>query len=199
MQEDQQQAGAAPDAQPGQGQPQGQWQFRPEGETPQPQTTGPSSQQPGAPAVEWTASEFVAHSKGALWYAGLLGVAAAIVAAVYLITHDVVSTAVVAVFAVIFGVVAARPPRVMHYQLANTGVAIGNRYYPFRDFRAFSVIDEGAFSSIVFWPMKRFRPSLGIYYAPADEDKIVDVIAAQLPLEMHQLDAIERLMRRIRF
>ena len=180
--------------------PAGQWQFKPEN-TPKAAATGPALQppQPTSGAVEWTASEFIAHSKGTSWYLAFIAIAAVIVVGVYFVTRDIISTIVVAVFGVIFGVVAARPPRIMNYRLTNAGVNIGQRYYPFNEFRAFSVIDEGAFSSIVFWPMQRFKPSIGLYYAPADEDKIVDVIATQLPLELHQLDAIERFMRRIRF
>jgi hypothetical protein len=58
---------------------------------------------------------------------------------------------------------------------------------------------EGAFSSIVLVPLKRFSPLTSIYYAPQDEERITAMLAAHLPYEERKHDPIDKLMQRIRF
>jgi hypothetical protein len=48
-------------------------------------------------------------------------------------------------------------------------------------------------------PLKRFGLPTTIYFAPEDEDRIVDIINQHLPFEPRDRDAIDRLMKRIRF
>ena len=154
--------------------------------------------QPGS-VITWTASEFVAHEKSAGWYL-LLALAATLIGGlVYLIAKDIISVAVVAVAALLFGVYGARQPRQLEYRLDAHGIGIGPKHYAYNQFRSFTVMPEGAFSSIVFMPLKRFSPPITIYYAPEDEDKIADLLVNQLPFEEARRDAVDSLMRRIRF
>jgi hypothetical protein len=48
-------------------------------------------------------------------------------------------------------------------------------------------------------PLKRFMPILTIYFEQKDESKIVAVLGQFLPVESHQLDAVDRLMHKLRF
>jgi len=156
---------------------------------------------PGADdaVISWTASEFIAHEKDARWYGMLALVACVLAGLIFLITRDAISTFIVILGAVLFGIYAAREPRQLPYQLSDHGLRIGQRYFDLQQFRSFSVVPEGAFSSIVLMPLKRFAPMTTIYYAPEDEDRIVDVLATQLPYVEHRHDLVERLMRQIRF
>jgi hypothetical protein len=61
------------------------------------------------------------------------------------------------------------------------------------------VVPEGAFSSIVFMPLKRFAPLTTIYYAPEDESKIITILTDRLPFEERKAAAIDSLMKRVRF
>jgi drug/metabolite transporter (DMT)-like permease len=141
----------------------------------------------------------VAHQKTPGWY-GLLALVAIIISAlVFLTTGDIISTSVVLIAALFFAIYAARQPRQLQYQLGDSGVTIGEKYYGFEEFRSFALVPEGAFSSIVFMPMKRFAPLRTIYYAPADEHRIVERLIDCLPFEEHQGDMVDGLMRRIRF
>jgi len=88
---------------------------------------------------------------------------------------------------------------VLEYSLDNRGLTIAQKSYPYGVFRSFAVIDEGAFSSIVFIPLKRFMPVLTIYYAPEDENEVVATIADHLPMEQRKRDAIDTLLHKIRF
>ncbi|HVV25548.1 MAG TPA: hypothetical protein VHC21_00750 [Candidatus Saccharimonadales bacterium] len=149
--------------------------------------------------VSWTASEFVAHEKSAGWYGGLIAGGVVIAAGVYLLTRDIISTVVVLVCAAAFGILGGKKPRQLHYHLDSSGITVGSKRYTYEMFRSFSVATEGAFSSIVFMPLKRFAPLTTIYYAPEDEPKIIDILSARLPFEEHKDAAIDSLMKRVRF
>jgi hypothetical protein len=142
-------------------------------ETPPEIPTGLQSDTAQPDSITWTASEFIAHEKSAGWYT-MLALATAIIAGiVYLITRDYISVGVVVVAGIILGAYAAHEPRQLEY--------------------------EGAFSSITFMPLKRFSPPISIYYAPEDEDRIVTLLSDKLPIEQRRLDAVDNLMRKIRF
>lgn len=149
--------------------------------------------------ITWTASEFIAHQKSSGWYGYLAGGAAVLTLIVWFLTRDFISSAVVVAAAAAFGFYAARKPRDVSYSLDGDGLTIANRSFPYQQFRSFSIIREGAFSSIAFVPLKRFAPLVSIYYDPADEQKIVDLLNSQLPLEHRQPDLIDQLMWRMRF
>lgn len=118
---------------------------------------------------------------------------------VYLMTQDKVSTGVILFVAVIFGISAARKPREQRYGIDEDGVTIGDKKYPFNTFKSFSIVQEEGIESIWLMPLKRFRPPISIYFDPNDGDQIVNILSQFLPIEDHQLDAVDRLMHRLRF
>ena len=115
------------------------------------------------------------------------------------LTHDVISVALVGIVALYMGVLANRKPRVLDYHIDNHGITIQGKFYPFAGFRSFGVLQEGAFSSIVFTPMKRFMPPLSIYYPPEQQNEIAEAIAMYLPFEPVRFDAMDSILHRIRF
>jgi hypothetical protein len=149
--------------------------------------------------ISWTASEFIAHHKSPGWYLLLTIIAVVLAVIIWFLTRDAISVAVIIVGAAIFGTYAARKPHQVPYQVDEAGIGIGIRHYGYEQLRSFAIVPEGAFSSIVFMPLKRFMPVITIYYAPQDEARIVETLSARLPVERQQGDMIDRLMRRIRF
>jgi len=176
--------------------PAGSWQYKPEGGS---QSTQATPAPTDFKDVSWTASEYVAHQKSFGWYVVLAFGAAAGGAAVYLLTQDWVPTVVVLVFAVGFGVIGARQPRVLHYGLDERGVRIENKFYPYTMFRSFNLVDEGALGSIILMPLKRFMMSITLYFDPNDEEKILNVLSRVLPVENRGHDPVDRFMRKVRF
>lgn len=173
------------------------WQFK--ADTP---ASGSDSTAPAPVSVKpvkWTASEFIEHNKGSEWYLLLVIGGAVLAAGVYLFTKDVISVVMVVIVAIMFGIFAARKPRVLEYQVDNTGVHIGPKFYPYANFKSFAVISEDSINSIWLMPLKRFMPILTIYFAPGDGQKIIDVLGNFLPVQSHQPDPIDRLMHRLRF
>ena len=150
-------------------------------------------------SISWTASEYIAHHKSKQWYVKL-GITALVIAfLVWLITRDKISALAVIVGAAVLGVYGARQPRELQYSLDISELAIGRKSYALGEFRSFTIDDQQQFSSVNLLPLKRFSPGLTIYYAPDDEDAIIDLLSQVLPIETHQPDLIDRLMQRIRF
>lgn len=176
------------------------WQYVPNEQTAPPAGNIPSYAPAHSPEeVAWTASEFVSHNKGTGWYFLLAGGAFLLAVVIYFVTHDVISTGIIIFVALLLGISAARKPRVLNYQVNAAGLAIGDKFYPYPEFKSFAVMQEGAFSSIMFLPLKRFMPPITIYYDPQDEDKIIDVLSYYLPMENRSHDLIDNIIRRIRF
>lgn len=149
--------------------------------------------------VNWTASEFIDHEKKSSWYMGLAGLTVVVVALIYLITHDYVTSVVIVIAAILFGVTAKRRPRTLQYQIDDVGVIIDNKHFPYEVFKSFTVLAEGAFNSIQLMPLKRFMPPISLYFPPENESQIVATLGSYLPHEKRNHDAIETLMRKVRF
>ena len=149
--------------------------------------------------ITWTASEFIAHHKTGSWYVLLLLASCMAAGLIWFMTKDIVSAVVVVFAGAMLATYAARKPRELSYQLDPAGLTIGDKHFSYNEFRSFSVVPEGAFSSIVFSPLKRFGTLTTIYYDPQDEARIIDAISQRLPHEEHRADAIDGMMRRIRF
>ena len=117
----------------------------------------------------------------------------------YLITKDKISAGIALFVALIFGVFAARKPRVQQYVLNAHGIIIGTKHYIFQNFKSFSITDDGATASVVFMPLKRFMPALTIYVVPDMEEQVIDFLSGLLPFEQHRQDAVDSFLKRIRF
>lgn len=124
-------------------------------------------------------------------------IGAAIIA--WIITRDLITSLSILGAAGLLAAYANRQPRELTYQIDQSGLHIGPKYYHFAEFKSFSIMGEGAFASISFRPLKRFAPMLTVYFDPEDLDKIVDALSMHLPMEERRPDPIERLMWRIRF
>lgn len=163
-----------------------------------------SSQPPApdfnAPHVEWTASEYLANPKSGGWFMLLALASIGTGVAVYFITGgSIVSSAVIVLTGLMFGIFSARQPEVLDYAIDNTGFHVGKRFYPYGSFKSFSVIHEGALGSISLMPLKRFMPPLVIHYDPNDEDKIANTLSNYLPYEEHKPDIVDSISRRLKF
>jgi hypothetical protein len=141
----------------------------------------------------------VAHDKSAGWYILLAAGTLALAALVFFVTRDIISVGVVIVAGLLLGVYGAHQPRQLEYVVDNRGIGIGARYHAYDEFKSFSVVAEGAFSSLVFMPLKRFAVPTTVYYAPDNEERILSILSDHLPLEEHRGDAVDSLMRHIRF
>src|SRR5687767_323629 len=110
-----------------------------------PHTPPPPPSPPDAPNVSndgssfsWEASEYVEHDRTMLWYIVLGAVTLALVVFSILVLKEWLSALVVVLMAVAIGVYARRKPGVLKYQLSDSGVKIGEKVYPYDEFRSFA-------------------------------------------------------------
>ena len=149
--------------------------------------------------VSWEGSEYVEHVKPTGWYLALVGLSVLVAAMVYALSRDLVTTFVIGITAVLFGVMAARKPRVLSYLVNRNGITIGQKHYTYGMFKTFSVIDDNAIHSVQLLPLKRFMPALSLYYPPELETKIIETLGTYLPFAEGGGDPFDRFMAKIHF
>ena len=157
------------------------------------------SQSPELDVIEWSASEYISHPKNRSWYIGLGAAAAVMTIAIFVITHNLLSALVVAMTCMAVGVFAARAPATKRYRLSEVGVHVDDKFFAYANFKSFSVMDEGAIACIWLRPIRRFMPTVAMYYAPDDEERIAMMLENFLPEEDRQHDLIDRAVKKIRF
>jgi len=174
---------------------------RPDTEADFSSTSRNPDQQDASPTEEirWTASEFIDHQKSSGWFMALAGAGLLLAVAVYFLTKDMFAAVIIALLAIIFGVGAARKPRILDYSIDDSGIMVGARHTTFEEFRSFAVINEGAIESILLLPTKRWSPPLSVYFAPEDGEKIINTLSAFVPFENHEPGLIDKFLHRIHF
>jgi len=149
--------------------------------------------------VEWSASEFIAHQKGASWYFVLAAGTVIMAALIFFVTREYISAGVVAVLGLTFGVYGSVPPRNISYKIDSTGVTVEKKHFPFESFKGVQVIEGGVVPSITFIPLKRFTVPLTIYFLPEQKEQITNMVGEFLPSEVKQIEKIDQLVARLRF
>lgn len=152
-----------------------------------------------AEGITWASAEYLQHEKDATWFGAYALGAILLGGLVFVITRDVVSTTVVvgAIGGLLF--LGSRKPRQQAYRLQEEFVQIGQRAYSLHDFKAFSVDEQSPVLGVTLMPLKRLMPPVVLYVDEAHEEAVVDYIADFLPLEPHKVDAMDSLLRRLRF
>jgi hypothetical protein len=181
------------------------WQYKPDKAGTNSVASESNNQESPAPAsqssvksVTWEAPEFIEHDHGPGWYLALVICTLALAALVYLVAHDIIATAIMAIVGIIVGVFAAQKPGQAKYEVNDQGLNINGKMYYYGDYKSFAVVDEGVLSSINLFPLKRLMPPLSAYFDPKDKKRISDTLGNYLPYEERNLDGIERLTRRLR-
>lgn len=149
--------------------------------------------------LTWQASEFVHYEKSGVWFLALLGVAVVLLVIDYFLIKSWTFAILIIAMTFSVGVVARRPPRTVNYALDPHGIQIDEKHFNFHDFRAFGVVQEGAFYSLRLVPNKRFMPMVSVYFPPEQGEQIVDIFGSALPMENLKADPIDKLVEKIRF
>lgn len=178
------------------------WQFNPEGKS----VEAATSQIPQTPQVSatqnevsWSASEFIAYHKPIGWYGAVILATAVFAVILYVLTDDYFAVGTIVAVAVLFLAYSNRKPRVLTYSIKSTGVQIGSKTYPYAEFRSFSIQQQGNMHVITLVPLQRLKPSIDLYYDPADEQKIIESLSIYLPHEERQMDIVDKFLHRIKF
>ena len=151
------------------------------------------------PSLSWQASEDVHHEKSAAWFMGLIGAVVILLAVSLVLIKSWTFAILIVVMAAAVAVFASRPPRVMQYHLSHHGIQINDKSFNMHEFRAFGVLQNGSLYSIVLLPIKRFMPSVNVYFPAEHGERIVDVFGEVLPMEHVEPDLIDKAVRKLRF
>jgi hypothetical protein len=152
-----------------------------------------------AESIKWSASEYISHEKTNGWLVMLLLGSVFVSGLFFLMYRDVLTSLAVLTVGISIGFFGVRQPQPKNYELSSGGLRAGTIFHSFSEFKSFSVVEEGAVNSIWLKRLARFKPPVVIYFAPEDEEKILDLLSNFLPHEQRELDAIDRFSKKIRF
>lgn len=187
---------------PNQPAPQAEQNNLPEAELPTEQSDAPAeaeSDQNQGRVINWTASEFVANHKDSRWHFLYFLALAILIAVVYFITHDIISTVSIAIVGGLFVIIANRKPRQLPYQVNEQGVGIGSNFHAYESFKSFSLSSEGPVGCINFMPLKRLMPEISIYFPPDQADSLLAIISDHVPHDQRQEKRIDSFAKKIGF
>lgn len=149
--------------------------------------------------VEWQAQEYITSDKNPIWYAGLALFVVGSIALDLLVLKTFFTVSLLAiVIAVVLIVMHVRPARMIHYKLDNDGVYVDEQLYPLADYKSFGVLHDGKENTVHLIPVKRFKPSLQVYFPVEAGEAIVDSLSSRLPMEELHLDFVDRIVHLFR-
>lgn len=157
----------------------------------------PSGNIPGA--VEWNAQEYITTDKNPVWYIGLGVFVVAAIALDFFVLKTFFTVSLLAiVIAAVLIVMHVRPARMIHYRLDDEGLRVDDVLYPISDYKSFGVLHDGKENTIHLIPVKRFKPSLQVYFPVEVGEDIVDSLGSRLPMEELHLDFVDRIVHLFR-
>ena len=149
--------------------------------------------------VEWQAQEYITTDKNPIWYAGLgIFVVGSIALDVLLLQTFFTVSLLAIVIAIVLIVMHVRPARMIHYKLDGNGLSVDDQLYPLADYKSFGVLHDGKENTVHLIPVKRFKPSLQVYFPVESGEAIVDSLSARLPMEELHLDFVDRIVHLFR-
>lgn len=160
-------------------------------------------QQPEPPVddqapVRWEAAEYIQRDKSAWWFVVFAVVVVVLMALAIFIMQSVTFAILIPVMAAALLVYNYRSPRIINYTLSRKGLYVNDHLYPFKDFKSFGVIHEDDEYSIMLIPVKRFKPGVSVYFPEESGEAIVDMLGVRLPMKEVKLDAVDKILRKLR-
>ncbi len=148
--------------------------------------------------LRWQATEYIHHERTILWYV-ILGIVVVIfIALALLVFHSITFAILIPVMLIALVVYIRRPPSILNYILSRKGLHINDHLYLYDQFKAFGVVSHEELHSVVLLPRKRFQVSQTVYFPEEVGERLVDMLAARLPMQEVHLDTIDRLLKKLR-
>lgn len=148
--------------------------------------------------LRWQATEHVDQEQGAGWYVILVAVVLALGALAIFVFHSISFAILLPIMLIALVVYVRRPPAMLDYTLSRAGLHINDKLFAYDLFKAFGVVSSDEFHSLVLLPRKRFQVSQTVYFPQEIGESLVDMLAARLPMQEVKLDAVDRLLKKMR-
>lgn len=155
----------------------------------------------GTTIFEWQATEYIFQEKNADWYWALGIIALAAVIACVLFSNVLLALVVLAGASAV-ALQAARHPRTHTFRILDTGVAIDDSLYLYRDMYDFSVLEylDPSFPPALSIKTRHiFAPHLLIPIDEHDPLEIYDYVSEHLPEGMHEETFADRVAHFLKF
>jgi len=142
--------------------------------------------------IRWSAREYEERHHGADWY-WALGIIAVAGAATSLILGNVLFAIVIVIGSLVLALHAARPPEDIEFEINDSGITIGSRFYPFRTLESFWIPEEGA-ARLIVHSKRVFVPQIVIPLSDeVSEHDVHEALLAHLTEEEHEESLSERI------
>lgn len=158
----------------------------------------PEQLEPEETLFSWNSPEFTFISKPAGWY-GILALVSILLAGVALFFKQWMAAVLVLVMGTSLGVVAGRRPRVLNYSITNYGVYVGEKAYPFDNFKAHYEGNDYSQVVLELVPVKRFSPLVSLPVLPANHDEIFAAIGEVVPKTEPANNLVDKIFTYLRF
>ena len=147
--------------------------------------------------VKWEGEEYISHNNGAGWYVGLFSVTLVLsLLSFYLQWWTFLALVIVSALTLL--ILAVRPARKISYTLTDKGFTEGDKFYAFSEFKSFGILQDDVHFAIVLMPKKRFSPAVTVYFPENKGEEIVNMFGKRLPMEEVRLDAIDKIVKKLR-
>ena len=147
--------------------------------------------------VRWQGPEHLYSERSMMWYVALALATLIMMAIAYFAFNSLTFTILLPVMAVALGVYAHRPPEIIDYTLTRKGLYVRDRLMLYDQFKSFDVVTINNVHHIALIPRKRFQLGQNIYFPEESGEKIVDMLAARLPMKEVKPDFIDRILAKL--
>jgi hypothetical protein len=150
-----------------------------------------------AQPIQWQAPEYVQERRSPWWFIGFWIVAVLLMVVAFFVLRSWSFALLVPAMAAALMIYSHRPPRILNYVLSGKGIYINEKLHPMSEFRSFGIMRDEAIPSIMFIPIKRFRPALTIHFPEEIGEAVVDFLGHQIPMQELKLDVFDQIIRKL--
>ena len=148
--------------------------------------------------IRWQALEYMQHQHEPIWYIGFGATVLILIVVAIFVFKSPTFAVLVPVMAVALALYVRRPPATIDYTVSRKGIHVNDRLYTFDQFKSFSVVRQETTNHVVLIPRKRFQLGQNIYFPTEIGEKLVDMLAARLPMKEASPDIIDKLLAKLR-
>lgn len=134
----------------------------------------------GKELLRWDIKEHHEHARGALWF--VLAGAFAVAFLLYSIaTRNFLFAFIIIMFGVILATHSLRPAREYSFGIAELGILLGERFYPWKDIARFWIIYQPPEVKTLYFDFDGLRPRLAIALEETDPNDVRDILLSVIP------------------
>jgi hypothetical protein len=148
--------------------------------------------------IQWQAPEYIQERRSPWWFIAFWVVTITLIAVAAFVIQSWSFAILVPAMAAALMIYSHRPPQMLSYVLSSKGIYINEKLHPMSEFRSFGILKDESLPSLMLIPVKRFRPGLTVHFPHESGEAIVDFLGQRIPMKELQLDALDKIVRKLR-